>query len=60
MSLEELKALYLKENKGVSDCDLLRKVVAFMNNRNEHDNDNKSIDVLIYEYLKYLFDLGFI
>lgn len=60
MHLEELKTLWFKKYDTSNESELLRQVVRFMNDRIEYANDNKTVAMLVREYLEYLHDLGII
>lgn len=40
------------QNHTFQECEVLREVVEWMNSRNEHLNQDKSMNALIKEYLR--------
>lgn len=56
-SLKELKRLWSEEEEN--ECELLRQTVEWMNQRNEHRNQDKTTTQLIREYLSHRYEWYF-
>jgi|LULY01.1.fsa_nt_gb hypothetical protein len=52
MTIKELKEQHAINNHVFDDCEILRDLVLWMNNRSESLNQNKSINQLLREFLK--------
>ena len=50
---KKLRDVHIANYCTMGEIDLLRQVVGFCNNRSEYDNEGKSVNKLINEFLKY-------